>query len=412
VLYPAPHLEIKERVAVTGVGILTSFGPGWSINAEGFRAGNPAFREVTLFDVSQQRARKAAEIDLPPDPEIPNLTKQQIKRLDRAALMLLLAAQEAWTHAGWKDVAQLPVVLGTTSGGMNSGQDYYQQAIHHPLAFRNQASRLSQYHCQRQPLELANAFGFGGPITLIANACASGSNAVGHAAELIRNGAARQVLTGGYDALSHLVFSGFDSLQALSTTVCRPFDSARDGLALGEGAAILTLESFTFAKKRGAKILAEIAGYGASTDCHHLTQPQPNGDAAFESMRLAALQAGINPGQVDYINAHGTGTMLNDSAETEAINRWAGEAAPGIKVSSTKGSIGHCLGAAGAIEAALCVMVLQEQWLPPSPATTNPAAECRFQYIRRPGTAACEYVLSNSFGFGGANASLIFRRTV
>jgi 3-oxoacyl-[acyl-carrier-protein] synthase II len=218
-------------------------------------------------------------------------------------------------------------------------------------------------------------------------------------------------MAGGYDALSELVFTGFDSLQALSPTECRPFDAGRDGLALGEGAAVLILESEERARRRRVPILGSLSGYGAATDCHHLTQPHPEGNAAFQSMQLACAEAGLTPGQINYINAHGTGTPLNDSAEAAAINRWAGSAAPGIHVSSTKGCIGHLLGAAGAVEAAACLMALQGQWLPPMNLNT-PDPVCRFPLVRQPGATRLDYVMTNSFGFGGANATLIFGRAV
>lgn len=254
------------------------------------------------------------------------------------------------------------------------------------------------------------ALGFSGPLTIIANACASGANAIGHAFDLIRSGRAERVLTGGYDGLSELVFAGFDSLQALSPTICRPFAADRDGLGLGEGAAVLALETLDSARRRDADILGELAGYGAATDGHHLTQPHPQGDAALCSMTEACRVANIVPGEVDYLNAHGTGTPLNDSAEAMAINRWAGPDAPRIKVSSTKASIGHLLGAAGAVEAVVCLMALRGQWLPPTMTTTVVDPVCAFEFITGPRDARLDVALSNSFGFGGANASLIFRR--
>ena len=207
-----------------------------------------------------------------------------------------------------------------------------------------------------------------------------------------------------------MVFAGFDSLQALSPTRCRPFDTGRDGLALGEGAAVFALESLASAKDRRARILGEVVGYGAATDAHHLTQPHPEGSAAFEAMSAACRSAGLEPARIGYLNAHGTGTVLNDSAETLAINRWAGDHAPALAVSSTKASVGHLLGAAGAVEAAVCLMALAEQWLPPSNSVDNPDPAARFQIIQRPAPALFDYALTNSFGFGGANASLILRR--
>ena len=410
-LFPPPHRPSPPpRVVVTGAGIVTALGRGWAANAEGFRQGRTAFRPVTLFDVSRQRVKFAAEVVLPQDLPASRLGQRRLTRLDRAAKLLLLAAHEAWQQAGWEPSENLPLVLGTTSGGMNLGEAYYRQAINQPGTHRNQAARAMHYQPQRQALDLADAFGFHGPINIIANACASGANAIGHGFDLLRSGQADRVLTGGYDALSHLVFAGFDSLQALSPTECRPFDAQRNGLALGEGAAMLTLETLEHADRRGAVILGEIAGYGAATDAHHLTQPHPQGDAALASMSVAGQQARITPAQIGYLNAHGTGTPLNDSAEAAAINRWAGARAVTLPVSSTKASIGHLLGAAGAVEAVVCLMALREQWLPPTRTLQTIDPACAFPIVRQPTDARLDYALTNSFGFGGANATLILRR--
>jgi 3-oxoacyl-[acyl-carrier-protein] synthase II len=410
VLFP-PKAKPTEtpRVVITGAGIVTGFGVGWSLNAQGFRLGKTAFKPVSLFDVSRQRVKLAAEVAIPENLPPTLLSQRHLSRMDRAAKLLLLAAHEAWQQSGWSSSKNLPIVLGTTSGGMSLGETYFRQATTQPFAGKNQAARVVHYQAQRQALDLCDAFDVSGPITLIANACASGANAIGHAFDLIRTGQAERVLTGGYDALSQLVFAGFDSLQALSTTTCRPFDAHRDGLALGEGAAVLTLETLDSAKNRGAKILGEIVGYGAATDSHHLTQPQPNGDAALASMNAAACAAKLRPEQIGYINAHGTGTPLNDAAEAAAINRFAGEHRKNLPVSSTKSSIGHLLGAAGAVETVICLMALREQWLPPSVLQT-PDPACEFPLVRKPTDANLEYAMTNSFGFGGANATLILRR--
>jgi len=413
VLFPPKQPpEPPPRVVIIGAGIVTSLGVGWQANAEGFRDGRIAIRPITLFDVSRQRVKVGGEVALPPAPPDTLLPMKRTRRLDRAANLLLLAAHEAWRQSGWEPSDNLPVVLATTSGGMSLGQDYYRQAIQAPNSHRCQPARALHYQGQRQALDLTDAFGFSGPITIIANACASGANAVGHAWELLRRGHAERVLTGGYDALSQLVFAGFDSLQALSPTRCRPFDAQRDGLALGEGAAILALETLQHAQRRGAKILGEMVGYGAATDAHHLTQPQPQGDVALATMTAACQSAGLSPKQIGYLNAHGTGTLLNDSAEALGINRWAGEYAAKIPVSSTKSSIGHLLGAAGAVEVVICLMALREQWLPPTSTLESPDPLCQFPVVRKPSSANLEYALTNSFGFGGANATLILRRWV
>jgi 3-oxoacyl-[acyl-carrier-protein] synthase II len=410
VLFPARQKALSQRVVITGAGVITAFGQGWDPNSVGFREGRVAIGPVTNFDVSRQRVKVAAEVRLPADLPETNLRKNEQRRLERAGQMLLIAAAEAWQQADWKKAESTPIVLGTTSAGMSLGEDFYRHAVAAPDSPRGQLSRLAYYQAQRQGLDLANAFGISGPVTIIANACASGANAVGHAFELLRAGRAGRVLTGGYDALNQLVFAGFDSLQALSPTTCRPFDTNRDGLALGEGAGIFALETLGSAQQRGARILGEIVGYAAVTDTHHLTQPHPAGDAAFAAMSAACGSAGITPSQIGYINAHGTGTPLNDSAEAAAINRWAGESAVRIPVSSTKASIGHTLGAAGALEAVVCLMALAEQWLPPTITLRTKDPGCDFPIVQAATSARFEYALSNSFGFGGANATLILRR--
>ena len=409
-LFPYPRQANPPRVVITGAGIITALGRGWRSNADGFRNGRVAIRPVTLFDVSRQRVKVAAEADLSPALPATIPGGRKTRRMDRATKLLLAAAHEAWQQSGWEPSDDLPLVLGTTSGGMTLGQDYYRQAIQTPHTHRRQPTRVLNYQAQCQGLNLMDAFGFRGSITIIANACASGANAIGHAWDLLRCGRAGRVFAGGYDALSQLVFAGFDSLQALSPTQCRPFDAHRDGLALGEGAAMLALETLDSAKKRNAEILGEIAGYGAATDMHHLTQPHPDGDAAFASMTAACETAQLTPRQINYINAHGTGTVLNDSAEAAAINHWAGAHAKDIPVSSTKSSIGHLLGGAGAVESVVCLMALREQWLPPTSTVQIPDPGCAFPLVREPADAKLEYALTNSFGFGGANATLILRR--
>jgi 3-oxoacyl-[acyl-carrier-protein] synthase II len=410
-LFPAPSPPaIPPRVVVTGAGIVTALGIGWQANAAGFRAGRTAFRPVTQFDVSRQRVKVAAEVDLPASLPPTRLSRRQTGRLDRASAMLLLAAREACQEAGWEPSDQVPLVLGTTAGGMSLGESYFRAALQTPHAHRHQTTRAFFYQAQIQGRMAADALGLGGPVTVISNACASGANAIGHGWELLRRGRAERVLAGGHDALSLLVFAGFDALQALSPGVCRPFDARRDGLAIGEGAAMVALETLDQARRRGAMILGELAGYGTSLDSHHLTQPQPQGDAALAAMNLACQNARVTPGDINYVNAHGTGTLLNDGAEALAISRWAGDWAARLPVSSTKAGIGHLLGGAGAVEAVVCLMTLREQWLPPEIAFEIPDPACNFPIVRQPQDASLNCVLSNSFGFGGVNATLIFRR--
>jgi len=410
-LFPAvPSPPEPVRVVVTGAGVVTALGTGWKLNAEGFRSGRTAFRPVTLFDTSRQRTKTAAEAYLPQTLPQTQVNSRWLNRLDRAGKFLLSAAHEAWQQAGWEPAENVPFVLGTTAGGMLLGEEYFRHALQNSSTHRGQASRAVCYQPQVQARMVMDALSFSGPIIVVSNACASGGNAVGQAWELIRSGQAQRAVAGGYDSLCEMVFAGFDSLQALSTTVCRPFDARRDGLALGEGAAVVMLETLESAKLRGANILGEIIGYASAIDQHHLTQPHPQGHTTQAVMKSACESARITPGDVGYINAHGTGTPLNDSSEATAIAEWAGPHVGSLPVSSTKANIGHLLGAAGAVEAVVCLMVLREQWLPPELAFEVPDPACKFPVVQRPHDANVEVAMSNSFGFGGVNATLIFRR--
>lgn len=414
--YPSPPSpDAPHRVAVTGLGIITAMGAGWQVNAEGFREGRQALRPITLFDASQQRVQKAGEVvfDTPLPPT--RLTSRQQARLDRASRLLIHAAAEAMTQSGWSTAREsdggIPIVLGTSAGAMSVGESYYRSKVDTPGHGHTLPHRVVLYQPHTQARFLADALGLHGPLTIISNACASGANAIGHAFRLIKTGRAARVVAGGYDALAQMVFAGFDSLQALSSTTPRPFDAHRDGLALGEGAAVFMMERLEDARARGALVLAEVTGYGAATDLHHLTQPHPQGDAALVSMRRACAEAGVLPQEVQYINSHGTGTPLNDVAEGMAIQRWAGpEAVQRLMVSSTKGAIGHLLGGAGAVEAAICVQALVEGFVPPNVPVETPDPVCTFDLVQKPRRAALNCVLTNSFGFGGANATLVLQK--
>ncbi len=389
-------------------------GHGWEANAEGFREGRIALPEVTLFDTSRQRVHRAGEVTLPGEvPEDARLSQRQRTRLDRASSLLIHAGLEAWRQSGW-DAEEIetpvPLCLGTSAGAMGLGEAYYRQTTTTPNDLHAQPSRVALYQTHRQARHLLDAFGVAGPVTIIANACSSGANAIGHAFRLVKTGQYSRALCGGYDALCELVFAGFDSLQALSTTTPRPFDANRDGLALGEGAALLTVETLESAQRRGAPILAEIVGYGAATDVHHLTQPHPEGVAALRTMRAACREAGLSPADIGYINSHGTGTPLNDVAEGKAIQEWAGDGVSGVSVSSTKSGIGHLLGGAGAVEAVISLMALRGNWLPPTTTVETPDEFCTFDLVTRPRDKNLTAVLTNSFGFGGANATVIFKK--
>lgn len=405
-------LSGPHRVVVTGAGIVTAMGHGWSANASGFREGRVALRPVTVFDSSRQRVHTAGEVMM--DKPLPpmHLTARQISRVDRATMLLLHAGAEAMAQAAWSGQGGecIPISLGTSAGAMALGEIYYKMKTRQPKRRRNLASLVTGYLPHTQAQLLADAVGIGGPVSIITNACASGANAIGHAFHLVKHGRACRAFCGGYDAIAEMVFAGFDSLQALSTTTPRPFDATRDGLALGEGAAMLALERLDDAVERGATILGEIAGYGATTDLHHLTQPHPEGEAALRSMKLACAEAGVTPEQIDYLNSHGTGTALNDASEGAAIQQWAGGAVARVRVSSTKGGIGHLLGGAGAVEAVICLMAMRGGWLPPNVRVVQPDPVCTFDLVQSPRDAEVNYTLTNSFGFGGANATLVLKK--
>lgn len=398
----APPPCPNRPVVITGMGTVTPLGRDLAENTAGLRAGRMAFSPVTLFDVSRQRVGTAGQVDLPDEPG------KAWSRMDRGTRLALLAARQALAAAGLAG-GDMPMVVGTSAAAMPIGEDYYQQALARPTNRSRQLRRVELYQAQRQMTDMARELGVNGPLRIISNACASGANAIGQAFHLVRSGRAEVVLAGGYDALCQLVFCGFDALQALSPSgIPRPFDAARDGLALGEGAGFVVVESAAAAKARGARVIAEILGYGAATDVHHLTQPHPLGDAALMTMQAACAMARLVPEQIDYINSHGTGTVLNDVAEGHAIQRWAGEEVGKIKVSSTKSAIGHLLGGAGAVESVIALLALEGQWLPASLNVREADAVCSFDLVRTPREAVVQRVLTNSFGFGGANATLIF----
>jgi 3-oxoacyl-[acyl-carrier-protein] synthase II len=294
-------------------------------------------------------------------------------------------------------------VIGTTSGGMSYGERYY-RSLRQAEQLRHAPTWIANYPAQKPVLDAQEAFGICAPCQVIANACASGTNAIGHAFECVRSGRYQRVLAGGYDAISEMVFVGFDSLQASTPEKCRPFDRHRTGMVLGEGAAILALENLDSAQQRGVPVLAEIVGYGISTDNFHITQPNPSGVGPRQAMERALQSAQVSVNEVDYINAHGTATVFNDAAEGKAIS----ELFNGVPVSSTKSMMGHSLGAAGAVEAVFCLLALQYQFLPSNINFSASDDDLHLNIVAnetRP--AVLRTVLSNSFGFGGTNASIL-----
>jgi 3-oxoacyl-[acyl-carrier-protein] synthase II len=319
--------------------------------------------------------------------------------------MVIAAMREAFAQdSGFRPES---TVFGTTSGGMSFGQDYY-RALFDKARLRRAPEWIANYPPQKPVIDGLEALGISSPCQVIANACASGTNAIGHGFQCIRSGRYDRVLTGGYDALSELVFVGFDSLQASTPDKCRPFDRERNGMVLGEGAAVLMLEEMESAVTRGATILAEVLGYGISTDNHHLTQPDPSGIGPRRAMEEALACAKLESSAVDYINAHGTATPFNDAAEGAALAQLFGDR---VAVSSTKGMMGHSLGAAGAIEAVVCLLAMQNDLLPPNIHFRQGDETVGLDIVaNKARTKPVRTTLSNSFGFGGTNASIVMQR--
>jgi 3-oxoacyl-[acyl-carrier-protein] synthase II len=390
----------KRRVFVTGAGCITSLGAGLTPNAVAVKSGTHGFRNVSLFSTEGCATNLGGE--LPPGslPSAADLGAPTSSH--RVSRMLFTAWREAAAQRpGFNPEAG---VFGTTSGGMSHGEDFFRGLLSGEDPSRSRDS-IREYIPQQAALNLAAALSADWSPIIISNACASGSNAIGHAFHMVAHGICDSVICGGYDPLSQLVFAGFDSLKAMSSTGCRPFSADRDGLLLGEGAAVLFLESEdSLNNKSGASILAEVLGYGSATDNYHLTQPEPGGSGPLASMSNALQDAGIDPTQIDYINAHGTATPFNDSSEGAAILKLF----PEVPVSSTKSLTGHTLGAAGAIEAVFCVLALIHGFLPPQSGVEIPDPSIAVRLVNAElSTRAPQRVISNSFGFGGSNASVI-----
>ncbi|HEY0789672.1 MAG TPA: beta-ketoacyl-[acyl-carrier-protein] synthase family protein [Chthoniobacterales bacterium] len=396
-------VKSKRRVFVTGMGVISPLGPDAREMLDALRTGRDAVREVTGFDVSRTRCKTAGQV---PDEWLRDALPVSRKnvRLHRSARMVTRALREALNQAGGAQPEKL--VVATSSGGMSNGEAYYRGLL--KSGSRDGFARyVANYTPQKPVLDAMKALGLRVPTQLITNACSSGSNAIGHAFHQIRHGLHDCVVCGGYDPLAELVFVGFDSLQASTPEKIRPFDRDRTGLVLGEGAALLVLESAESLDRRTVRPLAEVAGYGVSTDTFHLTQPNPSGRGTCLAMERALLSGGIEPAAVDYINCHGTATVFNDATEGAAISAVF---PPRVAVSSTKSMMGHALGGAGAIEAVACVLSLQHQFLPPNINFRTPDPSWTFEVVANEARAArVAYTLSNSIGFGGVNASLLFR---
>jgi 3-oxoacyl-[acyl-carrier-protein] synthase II len=391
------------RVAVVAAGVISPLGVGLDETLASLRSNKDCVSPVTRFDVEKCRCKTAGQIS---DDRLLSGRRngRKTERLHRATRMMMAVFEELFGQ----DPEFKPelTVIGTTSGGMSFGEDYY-RALHRHRGLQHSPGWIANYPPQKPVIDAQDAFEVSTPCQIIANACASGTNAIGHAFECVRSGRYERLLTGGYDALSELVFVGFDSLQASTPEKCRPFDRDRSGMVLGEGAAVFALENLEKARARNARILGEIIGYGISTDNHHLTQPDPSGIGPRRAMEQALQSGGCSADEIDYINAHGTATLFNDAAEGKAIAELFGT----IPVSSTKSMIGHSLGAAGAIEAAVCLLALQGQLLPPNINFRHTDQGLDLNVVPNESREAkIDIVLSNSFGFGGTNASILIQK--
>jgi 3-oxoacyl-[acyl-carrier-protein] synthase II len=390
--------DLSTRIAVTGAGIVCSIGRNkaevWQSIVES-RAGIAKMTrfpgETFLTDMAAE-----AEMDLP-----------KHKRMSRTDLLAVAAAKEAIEQAGDIPLERAVVSTGTSTGGLLEGEDYYFRRIITGRR-RTPASRVLQQPTSGPSDAVARAFRIGGGVISNATACASAGAAIGMAADYLRAHHTDVAIAGGSDALCRLTYSGFNVLQAVDPEPCSPFGASRKGITLGEGAGFLVLERWDDAVARGATILAELSGYGASCDAHHPTAPAEDGRGAEAAMRGALSEGRLLPAAVDYVNAHGTGTTLNDSAETRAIIAALGA---GVPVSSSKSYFGHTLGASGAVEAVVTVLALLHQIAPPTLRLHATGAECPLDYIPlTPRPMPLANVLSNTFGFGGSNVSLLFRR--
>jgi 3-oxoacyl-[acyl-carrier-protein] synthase II len=410
---------IKRRVVVTGIGLITPLGCGLQKTWEGICKGASGIDRITSFQADDYPVQIAGEVkDFNPEDFI---ERKDIKKMDIFIQYALGAGAMAVEDAGLKidedNADRVGVIVGAGIGGLNTIERY------HSVLMESGHRRISPFFI---PMLIANLaaghismrFGARGPNSCVTTACAAGTHSIGEAFRLIQRGDADVMIAGGSEsAITPLTIAGFANMKALSSRndapqkASRPFDRERDGFVIAEGAGVLVLEELQLAQRRGARIYAEIVGYGMSADAYHMTAPDPEGRGVINCMRMALRDAGITPQEVDYINAHGTSTPFNDKHETMAIKQVFGEHAYRLAVSSTKSMTGHLLGAAGGIEAAFCALALSQGIIPPTINYEYPDPECDLDYVPNHARHVdVQTVLSNSFGFGGTNASLVLKR--
>lgn len=409
---------MNRRVVITGIGAITPIGSGSAGLWHGVQRGVSAVRRITRFDPSPFPSRIAAEVD-GFDPR-DFMDARRARRLDRFSQFGLAASILAVEDARLPlngDRDHIGVYLGSALGGVAYAEEQHAAFIGSGIRAVSPMLALAVFGGAGS-CNVAIELGLTGPNVANANSCASGAIGIGEAFRAIRSGLADVILAGGVETpLAPLTFGSFALIKAMSTAnddpahASRPFDRNRDGFVMAEGAAVLVLEEANHALHRGATAYAEVLGYGATTDAHHMTAPLPSGEQAARAVRLALDEAGVAPEEVGYINAHGSSTPLNDKTETLVFKRALGEAAAAVPISGTKGLHGHALGASGAIEAAICALVFREDWLPPTTNLENTDLDCDLDYIRAEGRRChVNRLLTTSFGFGGINAALVLGR--
>ena len=395
----------SKRVVITGMGVFCSIGGDVEEFLHSLKEGRSGIGSISLFDTSKYPSKIGAEIrDYEPEEFF---SRKDLKRLSRTDQFALIAAEEAIKDSGIQSFPpeQVGICLGAGAGGMFEAEAYHREIL---LEGKSSPSLLFPFIPSFTTSRAAERFGFSGPKATVTTACSSSATSIGYGADLIRSGKAKAVLCGGSDALSELTFGGFNSLKAMDPSPCRPFDRRRAGMSLGEGAAILVLESLDEAVKRGAKIYAEFLGYGIGGEAYHITAPEPTGTAEARIIEQAIEESGIKPSEIDYINAHGTGTPLNDKVETLSIKKVFGERVYSIPVSSIKSMVGHCLGSAGAIEAVASILSIIHGFVPPTVNHQEGDGDCDLDYVPgKPRHMEVKVVLSNSFAFGGNCTTLV-----
>ena len=410
---------LSRRVVVTGLGVVSPIGVGVEKNWDALLNGKSGVGSITRFDVSELPVKIAGECrDFNPEDFI---DKKEIKKMDLFIQFSLACSEMLMKDSGFEngntyEKERMGVLVGVGMGGLPAIEKY------HLLMLERGYKKVSPFFIPMLISNLASGhvsmrYGFKGPNSCVATACATGSHAIGDAYKIIQRGDADVMIAGGAEsALTPLALAGFAVMRALSTRndepekASRPFEKDRDGFVMSEGAGLVLLEELESAVKRGAKIYAEITGYGLTGDAYHLTMPEPEGREVSRCMKMALESAGVSPGEVDYINAHGTSTPLNDKFETIAIKKVFGEHAYKVPISSTKSVTGHLLGGAGGVEAVYTLLAMNRSTIPPTINYENPDPDCDLDYVpNKPREKEINIAISNSFGFGGTNASLIFK---